>query len=130
MDVQDYQYRQYLAIAPFPTRTHSPMIGSRVRRPNPACIQIWSLGPANAEDAMDVDAEGSVTEEQGIESEMRCEMVLCVESGPAYELKWCPLPSNDDSTTVYALSSCGAVAHTVVWIIESTTKARSFGRHV
>lgn len=27
--------------------------------------------------------------------EMRCEMVLAIESGPAFELKWCPLPSND-----------------------------------
>lgn len=26
---------------------------------------------------------------------MRCEMVLCIDTGPAYELKWCPLPSND-----------------------------------
>ena len=79
---------------------------------------------------MDVDAEGSVTEEQSIESEMRCEMVLCVDSGPAYELKWCPLPSNDDSTTVCALWSCEVVAHTIVFIIEDTTKAGSFGRHI
>ncbi|KAG6878987.1 hypothetical protein C0992_006045 [Termitomyces sp. T32_za158] len=28
--------------------------------------------------------------------EMKCEMVLCVEGGPAHELKWCPLPSHDD----------------------------------
>lgn len=27
--------------------------------------------------------------------EMRCEMVVTIESGPAFELKWCPLPSND-----------------------------------
>lgn len=27
---------------------------------------------------------------------MKCEMVLCVEGGPAHELKWCPLPSHDD----------------------------------
>lgn len=27
--------------------------------------------------------------------EMRCELVLCLEGGPAYEVKWCPLPSND-----------------------------------
>ncbi|KAI0277541.1 hypothetical protein BGY98DRAFT_979460 [Russula aff. rugulosa BPL654] len=26
---------------------------------------------------------------------MRCEMVLCIDSGPALELKWCPLPSHD-----------------------------------
>ncbi|OJT08897.1 Transcription factor tau subunit sfc6 [Trametes pubescens] len=42
---------------------------------------------------MQVD-DGSVTE-HGDAGEMRCEMVLCIESGPAFELKWCPLPSND-----------------------------------
>jgi transcription factor C subunit 6 len=26
---------------------------------------------------------------------MRCEMVLCIDSGPPLELKWCPLPSHD-----------------------------------
>lgn len=27
---------------------------------------------------------------------MKCEMVLCVDAGPAHDLKWCPLPSHDD----------------------------------
>lgn len=26
---------------------------------------------------------------------LRCEMVLCLESGPAQEIKWCPLPAHD-----------------------------------
>ena len=43
---------------------------------------------------MDVDEspDNSHGPDQG---EMRCEMVVCVESGPAFELKWCPLPAND-----------------------------------
>lgn len=28
-------------------------------------------------------------------AEIRCEMVLCLESGPAQEIKWCPLPAHD-----------------------------------
>lgn len=27
---------------------------------------------------------------------MACEMVLCVDVGPAHQLKWCPLPSGSD----------------------------------
>ncbi|KAK0496724.1 hypothetical protein EDD18DRAFT_1309270 [Armillaria luteobubalina] len=67
------QYKQYLAVAPFPTSEHSPEIGVREPRPLYACIQIWSLTP-----------EG-----------LSCELVVCIDSGPAHELKWCPLPSHD-----------------------------------
>ncbi|KAI0672794.1 hypothetical protein C8Q78DRAFT_1077122 [Trametes maxima] len=82
-------YKQYLAVAPFPSKSHSPMIGTRVQRPSPACIQIWSLRRTESHnDNMDVDG----AEDPG---EMQCEMVLCVDNGPAFELKWCPLPSND-----------------------------------
>lgn len=28
-------------------------------------------------------------------AEVRCEMVLCLENGPAQEIKWCPLPAHD-----------------------------------
>lgn len=34
-------------------------------------------------------------EEYDDNGEMKCEMVLCLDGGPAYELKWCPLPSHD-----------------------------------
>ena len=94
----DHQYKQYLAVAPFPSRNHSPMVGARVQRPSAACIQIWSLGRSGLtqEDAMDVDGDvGSGTDRSEDQGEMRCEMVLCIDSGPAFELKWCPLPSND-----------------------------------
>ncbi|KAI0362573.1 hypothetical protein OH77DRAFT_1467456 [Trametes cingulata] len=96
-----HHFRQYLAVAPFPSTSHSPMIGSRVQRPTTACIQIWSLHQSTAQgDAMNVDGSTartgtkSASEDAG---EMRCEMVLCIESGPAFEIKWCPLPSNDPS---------------------------------
>ncbi|KAI0831441.1 hypothetical protein BC628DRAFT_1336499 [Trametes gibbosa] len=51
-----HQYRQYLAVAPFPTKSHSPFIGSRVRRPSPAYIQIWTLqSSSHVDDPMEVD---------------------------------------------------------------------------
>lgn len=34
----------------------------------------------------------AVTPDPGV---MKCELVLCLESGPVYELKWCPLPTHD-----------------------------------
>ncbi|KAF8908364.1 hypothetical protein CPB85DRAFT_1522196 [Mucidula mucida] len=75
------KYTQYLAVAPFPTKNHSPDVGVRAPRPALASIQIWAC-----------DASG-----------MRCETVLCIESGPAYDLKWCPLPSHD-KVSCYATS--------------------------
>ncbi|KAG8967024.1 hypothetical protein FRC03_010871 [Tulasnella sp. 419] len=75
---------QYLAVAPFPSYEYSPAIGSRVARPFPSCIQLWSFGPGS----------GNNESLEGIDK-VRCELVLCIESGPAYQLKWCPLPSND-----------------------------------
>ncbi|KAH9079690.1 hypothetical protein EDB83DRAFT_2514204 [Lactarius deliciosus] len=77
-------YKYYLAVAPFPSRTHSPGVGVKVARPSRACVQLWSLGPSQGAERSDDD-----------KGEMRCEMVLCIDSGPAFELKWCPLPSHD-----------------------------------
>lgn len=73
-------YKQYLAVGPFPSPAHSPEIGRKCARPFNACIQIWTL---------------SCTDEETSEAALECDMVLCHESGPAYELKWCPLPSHD-----------------------------------
>ncbi|SRR6266478_2746449 len=80
----DCSYKYYLAVAPLPSRTHSPEIGNKVPRPSRSCIQLWSLGPS-------ADIWGSGDDK----GEMHCEMVLCIDSGPALELKWCPLPSHD-----------------------------------
>ncbi|KDR69360.1 hypothetical protein GALMADRAFT_256215 [Galerina marginata CBS 339.88] len=66
----------------FPSQAHSPEVGRKVARPSYACIQIWSL--VASQDGADPDR-----------GEMKCEMVLCLDIGPAYELKWCPLPSHD-----------------------------------
>jgi hypothetical protein len=99
----DCFYKYYLAVAPLPSRTHSPKIGIKVPCPSRSCIQLWSLGPSTG-----------VGESGDDKGEMRCEMVLCIDSGPALELKWCPLPSHDPvcpklaaSTRVYeAPKSC------------------------
>ncbi|KAJ7075875.1 hypothetical protein B0H15DRAFT_865619 [Mycena belliarum] len=77
-------YSQYLAVAPFPTASHSPDIGVKVERPALACIQIWTLGPSKPGFSNETDA--------GI---FKCAMVLGIDSGPAHDLKWCPLPSHD-----------------------------------
>ncbi|TFY75751.1 hypothetical protein EWM64_g8261, partial [Hericium alpestre] len=84
-------FRQYLAIAPFSSTSYSPTVGKKAARPSYACIQIWSLGPSRK------GGEGNAAATDGDDEhgEMRCEMILCVESGPAFELKWCPLPSHD-----------------------------------
>lgn len=79
----DCSYKYYLAVAPLPSRTHSPEIGIKVRRPSRACIQLWSLGPSSSIGRSDD------------EGDMHCELVMCIDSGPALELKWCPLPSHD-----------------------------------
>ncbi|KAF5378366.1 hypothetical protein D9615_008741 [Tricholomella constricta] len=84
-DREAHSFKQYLAVAPFPTSSHSPEIGVRVARPSHACIQIWSFGPTQPP-----------LEEESDRGEMKCEMVLCLEGGPAHELKWCPLPAHDD----------------------------------
>ncbi|KAJ7695972.1 hypothetical protein B0H17DRAFT_1198295 [Mycena rosella] len=89
-DRQGRSYTQYLAVAPFPTASHSPDVGVKVERPALACIQIWTLSPTKP---------GVNKKDSGV---MKCAMVLCVDSGPAHDLKWCPLPSHDsvhDQTT-------------------------------
>ena len=86
------KHKQYLAVAPFPSRNHSPTIGVRVHRPAHACIQLWSL--SKSANGMDVDDNADIVQGED-PGEMRCEMVVCIESGPAFELKWCPLPAND-----------------------------------
>ncbi|KAF8550445.1 hypothetical protein OG21DRAFT_1446590 [Imleria badia] len=84
------QLKHYLAVAPFPSRSHAPNIGEKASHPSPACVQIWALKPrAQDENAMDEDSPRSEP------AEVRCEMVLCLESGPAQEIKWCPLPAHD-----------------------------------
>lgn len=90
-------FKQYLAVAPFPTSSHMPHIGVRAPRPSNACIQIWSFG------ASMTSSKGSSKKRPEDHGQMRCEMVVCHDSGPAHELKWCPLPSDDSvSISVFA----------------------------
>ena len=96
----DCSYKHYLAVAPLPSRTHSPEIGIKVPRPSRACVQLWSLGPSGDAETSDDD-----------KGEMRCEMVMCIDSGPALELKWCPLPSHDSVCPPNPFSS---------WLLEFT----------
>ncbi|KAF8163757.1 hypothetical protein B0H34DRAFT_650320 [Crassisporium funariophilum] len=86
-------HKQYLAVAPFPSQSHSPDIGRKVARPSFACIQIWALSAAQP---LSKPVKKSSIVDYG---EMNCELVLCIDSGPAYELKWCPLPSHDSVNT-------------------------------
>lgn len=32
---------------------------------------------------------------------MKCELIICVDGGPAHDIKWCPLPSHDKVCSVY-----------------------------
>ncbi|KAF9473862.1 hypothetical protein BDN70DRAFT_885457 [Pholiota conissans] len=83
-------YAQYLAVAPFPSQSHSPDIGRKVARPSYACIQIWTLSSAGKTSK----AKKNPAKKPDV-GRMKCEMVLCIDSGPAYDLKWCPMPSHD-----------------------------------
>ncbi|KAI6047829.1 hypothetical protein EDC04DRAFT_2875993 [Pisolithus marmoratus] len=87
------QFKQYLAVAPFPSRAHAPSIGFKAQRPSPACMQIWALRPRTAGD--DVGECDDFSEKVRGPGEMRCEMVLCLNAGPAQDIKWCPLPAHD-----------------------------------
>src|SRR5258708_7527174 len=95
-------YKQYLAVGPFPSSSHSPEIGVKVVRTSHACIQIWSLGPSKQTAPGDNSETAGEMADKGA---MRCEMVLCIESGPAYELKWCPLPAHDQVCTLLSSRS-------------------------
>lgn len=56
---------------------YTPKVGTKAPRPFPSVIQLWSF---------------SMKEGKKI---THCEALLCIESGHANELKWCPLPSHD-----------------------------------
>lgn len=43
---------------------------------------------------------------------MRCDLVICIDCGPAYELKWCPLPSPSAQTAFAGPKKLGLLAGT------------------
>ena len=91
----DCSFTYYLAVAPLLSRTHSPKIGIKLPRPSSSCIQLWSLGRS-----------AGVGESADDKGKMQCEMVLCIDSGPALELKWCPLPSHDPVCPDLSATGC------------------------
>ncbi|KAF8891409.1 hypothetical protein BD779DRAFT_1515063 [Infundibulicybe gibba] len=98
-------YKQYLAVAPFSSSIHSPVIGVRISRPSHACVQIWSLGPSqNTPSAAQGDGADV--------GHMRCEMVLCMDGGVAHEIRWCPLPSHDGNLAQQMPRKLGLLAGT------------------
>ncbi|KAF8632767.1 hypothetical protein AX15_001702 [Amanita polypyramis BW_CC] len=103
-DREGRRYKQYLAVVPFPSSAHFPEIGVRVTRPSPACIQIWSF-----ECASRPDPEGNTSRNTPI---VQCEMVICVDEGPSYELKWCPLPSHDSHNDQFRPRKLGLLGGT------------------
>jgi len=40
-------------------------------------------------------------DDQDDRGEMKCIMVLCLEGGPAHDIKWCPLPAHDRVRPIY-----------------------------
>ncbi|KAH6902491.1 hypothetical protein BKA70DRAFT_1520930 [Coprinopsis sp. MPI-PUGE-AT-0042] len=44
--------------------------------------------------------------------QMTCEMILCIDSGPAFDLKWCPLPSHDPKQADRKLKKLGLLGGT------------------
>ena len=43
--------------------------------------------------------------------QMKCEMVLCLDSGAACDLRWCPLPSHDLVLIVLLLRICSCLMY-------------------
>ncbi|WWC64454.1 uncharacterized protein I303_107064 [Kwoniella dejecticola CBS 10117] len=84
----DFGHEQYLAVSTLPHLDTRPHMAEKWPRTSKGSIQIWSLGPASSGD---VPMDGS-----GYTSQMKCEMVLCINGGPAMEIKWMPLGVWDD----------------------------------
>ncbi|KAF9268824.1 hypothetical protein L218DRAFT_533061 [Marasmius fiardii PR-910] len=105
---------QYLAVAPYPSKQHSPEIGKKTEPGilSHGSVQIWSLAPTKelspgtcktdkgkrkAVDNVDANSDQIMNDnlEDGVDvGKMSCEMVLCLDSGPVHSLKWVPLPTN------------------------------------
>ncbi|ESK88790.1 hypothetical protein Moror_17124 [Moniliophthora roreri MCA 2997] len=90
---------QYLAVAPFPSASHSPEVGRKKRFAALGCIQLWSLSPTRRKQSSK-GKEKAIGDDEHKDGEdigkMTCEMVLCFDSGPVHAMKWVPLPTNSD----------------------------------
>ena len=123
--------RQYLAVATLSSLEEDVKVGERRREgeEGKGCIQIWSLErsksaktrgernrvkvetEAEAEgEAMEIDeGEDGVDATESEDGRMKCELVLCLDSGPATDVKWMPLGAWDD-VSPNASSSGGAAS--------------------
>ncbi|WVW86023.1 hypothetical protein I302_108061 [Kwoniella bestiolae CBS 10118] len=90
----DFGYEQYLAVSTLPHLDTRPHIAEKWPQSSNGSIQIWALSPSSS----DIPMNGST-----YNSQMTCEMVLCVNGGPAMQLKWMPLGVWDE----YNISSMG-----------------------
>ncbi|KAL7418307.1 hypothetical protein Q5752_006764 [Cryptotrichosporon argae] len=77
-----HEYKQYLAISTLPSSADAPTLGARAPAATPAAIQIWSILPPTEPDTLDGSA--------------RCELVVCVEGGPAMQVRWAPVGGWDE----------------------------------
>ena len=66
------------------------------------CIQIWSLTPRSLEERdlakAQMPADVLADYEEGYDSDMVCEMVVCIEGAEVRELKWLPFSCCDEAS--------------------------------
>ncbi|WVF73182.1 hypothetical protein IAT40_008001 [Kwoniella sp. CBS 6097] len=80
---------QYLAVSTLPHIETRPAMSEKWPRSSKGSIQIWSLSPSsngNTDTQGDHPMGGEVRT-----GGMQCEMVLCIQGGPAMEIKWMPI---------------------------------------
>ncbi|EJT99187.1 hypothetical protein DACRYDRAFT_109912 [Dacryopinax primogenitus] len=89
----------WLAVSTFASALDQPTIGQRCEiGAEKGCIQIWS-----------VEKEGA-----------KCEIVLCLEDGPAWQIEWCPLPANDVKGSLRKmglLAGCFRSGHVCIYAV-------------
>ncbi|KAF8327233.1 uncharacterized protein EI90DRAFT_3018294 [Cantharellus anzutake] len=95
--LKERNYHRYLAVATFPNMKFSLSPSPDTAFSRPACLQLWSYGPP-------------VEEASGLDANVKCEMILCVDDGPSFEIKWYPLPSHDSANIESAVPKLGILA--------------------
>nr|XP_019010200.1 uncharacterized protein I206_04668 [Kwoniella pini CBS 10737]OCF48981.1 hypothetical protein I206_04668 [Kwoniella pini CBS 10737] len=86
--MKEFGFEQYLAVSTLPHLDTRPHMAEKWPKSSKGSIQIWSLG-SSASDDIQMDSSA-------YQSQMNCEMVLCISGGPAMSLKWMPLGAWDD----------------------------------
>jgi hypothetical protein len=96
-------FKQYLAVASFPSGSHSPDMGKAAFAF--LYTDMFSFGRTER-------FKGQVPDF----GQMKCEMVLYLDSGPAYDLRWCPLPSHDMVLIILLLRICSCPMYFFFWL--------------